>query len=372
MLNLKEDQSRLSKEQLSNNDQLEITTKEAELSFIKEINAVELSPQMQEFVQEYNKLAQELFDESRKDFIWKWLKVGVERTLLDCVDQNKKDQVSELIQKSIAIVVMIDDIVDQLQDKNLLNKALEAVEDQKKRNSIIADQKQTAANDQYLCLLSNIIKELEQGLKELPRYKDFQEHLHQANEELLKAFRQALDLKALTENKGVDLLDLGDEESVGNVEKRLSYNMHIQIGDIIMLMGSSDFDKEEIDFTLKFSLYDQIAGNLENDWNTFPDELRYTDFASHLILYAINHGFVDIETIKNSSQDPKILKQAVKRIKQKCQPYIDQKRKYLYLKRKEAAEQIKSFNAKKALETRVQVHRQMHELLGSKIADLIK
>ena len=345
--------------------------------FIMEISSVSLSGKMQNLITRYNKIAPNLFQEPRKDFIWKWLKVGLEKTVLDCVDEELKERVLEIVQQSIMIVVLIDDIVDQLQDEQFLTDALRSVgeiDDRPNRTGgdrdkdIVVAKEINSHKKDYLVLIKEVWDCLNQQLTKLPRFKAFQANFEQAYGEYWKAFRQAFDLKSLAKHKGTDLLHLGDHETIGNVEKRLSYNMHIVIGDIIMLMGSPKFDERDFEHALDFFLYDQVACNLENDWYTFPLELKQGDFASALMLYAIDQGYItpeQIEQIAANPGDAGRLQEAINTVRDKCEGYVRDKRLRLLEMRAKIGSNIRSFDAVEALRRSFETHKNMHEQLGS-------
>lgn len=339
-------------------------------TFIAEINQTPLSTKIESLINRYNETALHLFPEPRKEFIWKWLKGGVEQTMLDCVNQELKEKTSELIQESIAVVVFIDDIVDQMQEERFLTDALAIVSNGEEQKNVLSKQTDSFKKN-YLVLIKDAWNDLKQELKNLPRFADFEADLKEAYGELWKAFWQALDLKTFAKHQGTDLLHLGDEDTIGKVEKRLSYNMHIVIGNIIMLMGSSKFEKTELKPALEFFLYDQVAGNLENDWYTFPIELKQGDFASALMLYAIDKGYItaeEIEQIAAHPEDYNGLQELIKTVREKCEDYIRDKRLRLLEMRAKIGREIKSFDAGEAIRRSFAAHKNMHEQLGNFIA----
>ncbi|MEK9165708.1 MAG: hypothetical protein AAB525_02525 [Patescibacteria group bacterium] len=346
-------------------------TKEKTKTFIAEIDQIPLSIKIQTLINRYNETALHLFAEPRKEFIWKWLKSGVEQTMLDCVDQELKEKTSELIQESIAVVVFIDDIVDQMQEERFLTDALAIVGNGEEEQKNVLSKQTDSFKKDYLVLIKDAWNDLTLELRNLPRFMDFKPDLKEAYGELWKAFWQALDLKTFAKHQGTDLLHLGDEDTIGKVEKRLSYNMHIVIGNMIMLMGSSKFEKIELKSALEFFLYDQVAGNLENDWHTFPIELKQGDFASALILYAIDKGYITAEEIEQIAAHPENyngLQKLIKTVREKCEDYIRDKRLRLLEMRAKIGREIKSFDAGEAIRRSFAAHKNMHEQLGNFIA----
>lgn len=340
-------------------------------TFITEINQIPLSNKIEALINRYNETAPHLFPEPRKEFIWKWLKGGVEQTMLDCVDQELKEKISELIQESIAVVVFIDDIVDQMQEERFLTDTLAIVGNGEEEQKNVLSKQTDSFKKDYLILIRDAWNNLNQELRNLPRFTDFEVNLKEAYNELWKAFWQALDLKTFAKHQGTDLLHLGDADTIGKVEKRLSYNMHIVIGNIIMLMGSPKFEKTELKSALEFFLYDQVAGNLENDWYTFPVELKQGDFASALMLYAIDKGYITAEDIEQIAAHPENyngLQELIKTVREKCEDYIMDKRLRLLEIRAKIGREIKSFDAGEAIRRSFAIHKNMHEQLGNFIA----
>ena len=338
---------------------------------IREVQNTSLSAYMEKVRVRYNELAVQLFKEPRKDFIWQWLKLGVEKTILSCVDAEHRETVSEAIQKSIVVDVLIDDMVDQLQDENFLDTALAVVKDNPNKQEIVqqfldqeSDETKRAAKEEYLELLEGVWADLHQELAKLPRYQDFQANLEADYKQLWTTFYAALDLKDLTKHRNLSFIDLQE------VEKTLSYNMHIMIGDMIMLMGSTDFDEQELENSREFFLLDQLSGNFENDWYTFPIELKQGDIASALVLHAIKERIISYEEIEEIMAHPyngeDRLRKAEQKIRDGCADYVRRKRLDLIVKRAEIGKNITSFDVQKAIENSF-VHKNMHEQLGSAI-----
>lgn len=260
---------------------------------VEEIQKVNLPPELQKWVKEYNKVGE------RNDFIWKWTYSGMEMLTLPSV--AKKYRKAVCIDKTISIILngLIDDLADKRQNKKLLETALNICFFQKE-NDIKFNEKDL----KYLSLIRRTWNFLNKSIKKYPRYKYLKDIFFYDYQQFLNAMRYSYLL-----NKNHYLINLTENRAY------LPHNIQGIISVTIDLMASPKFNIKELGSIREVAWRAQRMGRIGNSMTTWERETYEDDFTSEVFAYAIGNNIIQEEDLHEDKEKviKKIKESGVKR-----------------------------------------------------------
>src|SRR3954468_15150866 len=133
---------------------------------VAEIKAIEFSPYLRKWIEEYEKVGQ------RGRFLWQWCKKGVGLTTLPCVSPELREHVIETKMLSIFFGTLIDDIADREQDREMLQMAISLVSD----DDWLAERLAlwTGRRRGYLQMIARLWAEAWRRCQSYPRFSEFE------------------------------------------------------------------------------------------------------------------------------------------------------------------------------------------------------
>lgn len=256
---------------------------------IEEIKKVELPPELQKWVKEYEKVGE------RDGFIWNlWYQIfknDPSLVFLKSVKKNEESFISirpvancELLLSSRSIkllitmfVVQIDDIADNKQYQKLLNELLKIPF--KKDNIKI---KHLSTEDKkYFIFTQKLWNYIEKQIRNYPNYKELKEIF-------------AYDISQIFNTMKYSFLINKNSYLINKTEHwlYLPNNMAFMIGLMINLMGAEKFYLKKIGILRKTIYEAQKMGRISNWITTWQREVKNDDFTSGVFVYAIDKNIL--------------------------------------------------------------------------------
>ena len=290
--------------------------------------------------------------------------------------EGVRKNVKDITLRSILIDVMIDDIVDQLRDKQLFDTILKIVKKDAGAASAI-EQISDENKKEYVEHIQQIWDNLDEDIKQLTRYKDFAVMLKQEYKNLWGAFGWTLHVRELIADntlKGIleKLINLKGTKEV------LSANMHIVINAILNFMESDKVHSDEEKKPARdFYLILQQAGNMSNDKATWRTELQSGDIINSLILSAVQDGVITLSELeeaiesKGNLNDLKYIKVS-KALVAYSEIYARETRHDLIQQANDKAKDIESFDATEVMLGNMGTYEAAHKQFGNFTAEYLK
>lgn len=239
---------------------------------VAEIRAIEFSPYLQRWIEEYEKVGQ------RGRFLWQWCLKGVRLTTLGCVPAKLREHVIETKMLSIIYGTLIDDIADREQDREMLQMAISVVSD-----DWLADRLAlwTGRRREYLEMIARLWAEVWARCQSYPCFPQFEFLLRFDNEQSLNAMRYAL-----LANQSPGMLN--------SIEHDLyqPHNMQIMFMASVDLCASSAFDLNELGIAREIFWHAQRMGRIGNMLTTWEREVLDRDFTSGVFAHALARGIL--------------------------------------------------------------------------------
>lgn len=242
----------------------------------KQIHAVQLSPTISGWVDEYSRLG------SRGLYLWKWCRHGLVLTTLPCVLPSLHDDVCDTKLLSILLCVLLDDVADQHGKRQFLELLLDPAA--RGRASELKDLSQRERD--YAELTWRIWEDYFTRVRRYPRYETLGELLRY---DLLQ-FCNTMRYSHLM-NERLWLLNLAEHDLYS------SHNMMMVSFATLDLMCSPDFPLYEIGRLREAMWHAQCMGRIGNLLSTWRREIADRDFTSGVFARAVMEGDVTVEQL---------------------------------------------------------------------------
>ncbi|MDR4506434.1 MAG: PilZ domain-containing protein [Candidatus Scalindua sp.] len=233
------------------------------------IQNISLSGELKKFISEYGKHGE------RDEFIWKWVYRGLQITSLSCIDTSLKEQVQTIKFLGVMFDVMLDDAVDQIQNKVLVEQML-LISFEK---SFLQRKKVPSHYLEYLEFANLLWEEIEMRFRKLPRYSEFIDLLEFDYRQLFNCMRYALVV-----NEDPRRLNLAEHDLYQ------PHNMHMMVNATIDIMASGGFNRQEAGILREVIWNAQVMGRIGNAISTWQRELKDRDFTSKIFARALAGG----------------------------------------------------------------------------------
>ena len=246
---------------------------------VSDIKAVEFSPYLRTWMEDYEKVGQ------RGRFLWQWCIKGLKLTTLPCVTPELRDHIIETKMLSIFYGTLIDDIADREQDREMLHMAMGLGSDE-----WLADRLGiwTGRRRDYLETIARLWREVWSRCQSYPRFAEFESLLRFDNEQSLNAMRYALLV-----NQSPSVLN--------NIEHDLyqPHNMQIMFMASVDLCGSPGFELNELGIAREIFWHAQRMGRIGNMLTTWEREVLDRDFTSGVFAHSLTRGILNPSDLRS-------------------------------------------------------------------------
>jgi hypothetical protein len=295
---------------------------------IKEVQNVKLPPELQKWVEEYEKVGGK-----RENYMWKWAYTGWETLTLSCVKKKYQKPVVLIKTCNTILNALIDDLADKRKEKDILINALDIFFDHQKTQNILTSVKKS--DREYITLIEKIWNFIKVTTKKYPRYKEFENIFEYDYRQFLNTIRYSFLI-----NINPNLINLSEHNIYS------AHNMQGTIGITIDLMCCSKFNIKEIGAFREIIWNAQQMGRIGNLITTWEKEIYENDFTSGIFAYVLNKNIIRIEDLRKNKKN-----QVIQKIKLlKAEKYFLKQWENYYNKIHKIENNVKSVNIKKILE----------------------
>ena len=301
----------------------QLTSKRIERE-IKEVQEIELPPELQKWVEEYKKVGK------RDDFIWKWAYKSIQLITLSDVVPKYYRSLLEVKFLMIMFITLLDDVADEFQDEKLLEEILKIPLEKESINFKQLSQKEK----RYIELTRKIWCCIERVIKKYPRYKEFKIIFEFDIAQILNTMKYAFLV-----NKNPYLINKAEYWMY------FPYNIQCILSCTIDLMCSLKFNIQEMGVIREIAWETQKMTQTVNWITTWEREIKENDFTSGVFAFAIDSGILKVNEIKKGNK----LKIIKKIKKAKIEEKLLEKGFQCYDKINKLERKIKSINIKNTL-----------------------
>lgn len=293
---------------------------------IKTIQKVELPPELQKWIKEYERVGE------RPDFIWKWTYLGMKRVTLPSVAKKYRKSVWITKTTSIILNTLIDDLADKRKNEKLLEAALGICSS---RTGVRINLSRFSKKDKrYLNLIRKLWKSLNRTIKIYPRHKEFRELFLYDYQQFLNSMKYSYLI-----NKNPYSINLTECEVYS------AHNMQGVIALTIDLMCSPRFNRKELGILREIGWRAQRMGRIGNSITTWGREAYENDFSSEVFAYSLEKGIISIKDLQKRDKGELVTK--IK--KSSADKYFLKRWEEYYNDIKKLTKKIKSTNIKRFL-----------------------
>jgi len=250
---------------------------------VRTIQAIELPPDVQRWVEEYEKVG------DRSDFIWKWTYSAVQKITLSSVTEEYKKSIWTTKTISTILNSLIDDLADKRKNKELLQKAVKICLYQD--TTFLNDPVLEKTEKEYLQLIKRLWEVLNERLKKYPRYEQFKECFLYDYLQFLNSMHYSF---LVNENPhSINLTEC---------EMYTSHNIQGIISFTIDLMCSPAFNEEELGVLREIAWNAQRMGRIGNSVTTWEREVYENDFTSEVFAYLLSEKLMSVNDLINGKE----------------------------------------------------------------------
>ena len=248
---------------------------------IKEIQAIELPLELQEWIEEYEKVGE------REGFLWNWVYKATQITTLPVVLEQYRAQVSQIKTLLVMFDSLLDDVADKQKNGRLLNELVKIPfrQSEIRLNSLNFQEKQ------YLELTKKLWEHIKTSVEKYPKYQEFKEVFKYDINQLLNTMEYAYLI-----NKNPYLINEKEHWP------HLSPNMSTMICYTIDLMCSL-FDIKKLRILRMVGWEAQKMARIGNWISTWEREIKEEDFTSGVLPYALKSGLINIEDLQKENKE---------------------------------------------------------------------
>lgn len=279
-----------------------------------------------DLIKPYNKISKKL-KIKRKEYLWKWIRVGFRATTI--LNKNNKyyseSEESKFI--GVLLIVLLDDLAENLQNKNLLNAANAIVLKEFdyfikygaiNQNALLElDRSCSLMEKKYLFFIQKVTREMLISVCGLPNFNFLKHDFFKYWRKVVNCFNFTLYTNNSVKNQSMPKVEKYFKSlKYSYYTKIFGHNMHVILAMIIDLMCLTKINKKEIKLAIKISEEAQAMGRIGNWLSTWKREMLEKDFSNGVLIYSINNKKIDIKDIKKyiKEKNKKSANQLIKRI----------------------------------------------------------
>ncbi len=251
---------------------------------IREVQAVELPPELQKWVDEYEKMAG---GGGRPYFIWKWVYHACQIVTFPTVPQDYQLHVWETKVLLMMLDTLLDDVADKRQNRGFLTAILNVVSE----HSGFPAHGLTGRELEYVSFTKKLWDDISGTMKEFPRYSDLCEVFAFDIEQLLNTMRYS----ALI-NRRPYLINPAEFWNY------LSHNMCAMLCCTVDLMCSPAIDLQQTGKIREIFWCAQKMARIGNWVSTWEREVTEQDYTSGVLAYAVRRNAISIDDLHNRDE----------------------------------------------------------------------
>lgn len=252
---------------------------------IKRIQAVKLPPELQKWVEEYEKVGE------RGGYLWIWAYRSFQYITFPCVNKCNIERLRILKCLYVIYITMLDDVADKFKDRKLLNHMLRIPLSNK-----LEIRELNCREKKYYLYAMKLWKYIYSETRKLPRFNLYKEVYEFDLRQICRTMNYAFLV-----NKNCYFMN--NEECY----EYFSYNMPFIFFLTMDLMSSDEVEKREIGILREIAWYSQKIGQTVNWLTTWEREIKEKDYTSGVFSYAITRGDIKYEDLNiNNSQELKV------------------------------------------------------------------
>lgn len=288
---------------------------------IEEIKKVRLPQKLQKWVREYERVG------DRNPLVWLLTYKIIK--MIDFPLALKKHQRSLQNSKFLMMmfVILLDDVVDKIQNKKLINKLLEIPF---KKNNVGLDYF-SEKEKKYFEFSVKVWSSIFQSAKKYPLYKKFEDIFQ-------------FDILQIVNSMRFAFLVNKNQYLINEIEYWAYFpcSMQVMIYRTLDLMCSPKFNIKELRIIRRIAWESQNMMRIANWISTWEREIKEQDFTSGIFAYLIDFELITINDLKNNN-----LNKIIDKVKNnKVEDYFLKRWEKHYNRTDELASKIKSFNVK--------------------------
>lgn len=243
---------------------------------IKKIQEVQLPPELQKWVDEYEKVGK------RDNYIWKWAYKSFQYITYPCVSKKYCDNLLQIKCLYVIFFTLIDDTADKFKSKKLLEQMLKIPFNKDE----IEFSKLELEKKRYLHFSIKLWDNIYKETMEFPKYKEYKNVLEFDLMQVLHIMNYAYLV-----NKNHYLINKTE------FWEYFPYNMPFIFFLTIDLMNSKKFKVDELGIMREVAWQAQKLGQTINWLTTWEREIREGDITSGVFSHAIHLGILNIDEL---------------------------------------------------------------------------
>lgn len=257
---------------------------------VEKIEGHKLSQLILECAEECGKISKRPF------YLWQWCHEGLLRTTFSCVSPKWFNSVITAKLYSVIFTTVMDDLADQIKDKEFHSQVLAHVFNLAPSPSGHLEKERRHS----VRTLKEMWRFIENYIQSFPRYSEFKDLFY-------------FDYATLMHHTKYALLINKQPEAISEKEEMIEQaSVHIMINATLDLMCSETFDVKELGILRGIVLEAQDMCRIANWLATWEREINASDYTSGVIAVALNKGIISL----NQLQDTSVREQVIKKIKE--------------------------------------------------------
>ncbi|MFH1180932.1 MAG: hypothetical protein V1705_00805 [bacterium] len=253
---------------------------------IEAIQKIELPPELQKWMKEYEKVG------DRGKFIFFWLYQTVQTVTLPIINKKYRSSLWNIKFLIAVFIILLDDVVDNMGKENLFHKIIKIPFEKK----YIQTARLNQGEKKYLQFAMKLWDYIGRAVKKYPRYKQFKEAFDFDINQLINTMRYSFLVKK-------------KPYLINKTEYWLysTYSEEAMICIMLDLMCSPSFDARRIKHVREFGWVAQKLIRIGDCLSTWKREIKENDFTSAVIAYALDLNLLAPEELKKENMS-KIVK----------------------------------------------------------------
>lgn len=254
---------------------------------MKNIHSIKLPEILKSYAQQYSSHG----DEIRTLFLWKWVYIASKKLTWSSVKDNNKETVAIARTLSVILVGLLDDIADKEKNQELIND-LEIYLFSK--NKLIEQSIEKKWSTQLLKIQfgKKIWTTIHEILNKLPKYNEYEKLLLYDFQQMINAVRYSAFINA-------------NPQYINNTESYiyLPFNMMVMVSSDIDLMGSPNFNTNELSPFRELVYQVQLMTRIGNWVSTWERELNEKDYSSAIFSQARSQEIINTGDLIKHKKD---------------------------------------------------------------------
>ncbi len=262
-------------------ERVEVQTTFSRRRLLDEISELGLSEVVRDAVAEYRRVG------DRSDFLWQWVRRGLELTTLSCVDESLREEVCDTKTLGVMFDVLLDDVADVRRDAGFLDHLIGVTGVRARPVTELREDDRA-----YYDFVRSLWTQIWDRLRGYPRFGELEEILRYDYDQLMNVMRYSTLV-----NRHPFMLNPAEHDAY------LPHNMHMMISATMDLMASPGFDIDELGRVRQVLTYAQQMGRIGNLVTTWERELEQHDFSSGVFAKALTAGVLSVDELRAGNRE---------------------------------------------------------------------